>query len=355
MVVLAAQPRRRHLQLLGIPDLDRLGADAGLHHFPLEPGRHRVGVVLHPDGAALTHLHPQPHQALQTPRRQVTQVCHFLLKPRLSARVTPIAHFVQEGLVLATTREIPAATHQQRLLHGFLEAIMGLFIVAVLMAAGRVGRLGRDAIVGHQSLVVPREHFQVAVGMHGQRHAIGAMTLGHAAQGPQRVLQAFAQAGETLGKAHRDVLPVRVGQHEVIHQMVEALTRDGHFQGIHVGEVRRAEPARFMHLHEEQLLGRPMQRPPPLDAPLQRPQQLVAILSRVTLLQQGQQRLRLQPRRPLQFGLQLRPHRRQRIDSRPPRPVRFPLAGHLSLPVIGRRFAVHARLQGRHLQRRTAP
>jgi hypothetical protein len=46
-----------------------------------------------------------------------------------------------------------------------------------------------------------------------------------------------------------------VGQHEVVQQVCERLTLDRHLQFLHVREVRRAQPPRFMHLAEEYFLG----------------------------------------------------------------------------------------------------
>ena len=109
-----------------------------------------------------------------------------------------------------------------------------------------------------------------------------------------------------------------------------------------------------MHLAEENFLGRPRQRPPLLDAPLQCPQYLVAELAGIAILQQRQQRLGLQPRSPFELHLKFRPDRSQRIKPRPPGPSRSSLFGHFSLPIFGRRLAVHPRLQGRSLQRRAA-
>jgi hypothetical protein len=198
MVVRAPQPWQRELELVGIPDLDRFGADARFDHFPLEPGRHRIGVLQHADRGSLAHLHPQAHERLQSACGQVTQVCHFLGDLQPSASIASIAHLIEECLVLLTAGKIPAATQQQRLLHGRLETVMGLFAIAVLMPAVGVGRLGLDAIVLHERLVVAGEHLGVAVRMHGQGHAVGAVPPRHASQRPQRILQAFAQTGEAL-------------------------------------------------------------------------------------------------------------------------------------------------------------
>ena len=354
MLLLATQTRHRQLQLLGVPHGDRLGPYARFHPFPLQPRRDRVDVVLHLDGAPLADTHAQPNQTLQAPGRQVTQLRHFFFAPLSSAQVLPILHYLQEGCVPIPARKIPAATQQQGLLDRLLETPMRLLAIAVFMAACWVGRFTCNAVMSQQSLVVPREYLRVAVGMHGQSHAVGAMSLWHASQGPQRVLQTFAQAGETLRKTDRYVFPVRVGQHEVIHHVIETLSQDGHFKFVHVREVRRSEPARLMYLAEENLLGRPRQRPPLLDPPLQSPQQLIAELAGIAILQQHEQCLGLQTRSPFELCLQFRPNRRQRIEPRPPAPIRTSLFGHLSLPIFGRRLAIHPRFESRSLQRRAA-
>ena len=57
----------------------------------------------------------------------------------------------------------------------------------------------------------------------GQRHAIGAMPFGHAAEGPERMLQPLAESSETLAEADVDMLPVGVGEDPVEQQVVEGL------------------------------------------------------------------------------------------------------------------------------------
>jgi hypothetical protein len=67
--VLAPAPQARQAlhQLLGIPDLDLLHADPDLDLRADQPRRHRVGVVLHNNGATPTHPHALPLQRLQAP------------------------------------------------------------------------------------------------------------------------------------------------------------------------------------------------------------------------------------------------------------------------------------------------
>ena len=196
--VLATQPRQGHLQLLRVPHLDRLGAHARFQPFPFQTRRHRVDVVLHPDRAPLADLDRQPHQALQATCRQGRQLRQLLGQPLTTPRVTSFLHRVQKPLVVHATGKIPAATQQQRLLDSLLETPMALLAVAVLVATRRVRRFRRHPIVRHERPVVLGERFRIAVRMHRQGHPIRAMPSWHAAQHPQRVLQAFAQAGKTL-------------------------------------------------------------------------------------------------------------------------------------------------------------
>jgi hypothetical protein len=149
----------------------------------------------------------------------------------------------------------------------------------------------------------------VAVMVNRQRHAVGAMTLGHGTQGPQGVLQPGAEAGETLREAQRHVLPVRPGQHEVVQKVRKRLTLDRHAQIVHVREVRGAQPARFMHLAEEHFLGRPVLRLPLPHSTFHRAPLALPVLAGVFTPQPVHQRLGLQARLALQQFFQTRPDR----------------------------------------------
>jgi hypothetical protein len=200
---------------------------------------------------------------------------------------------MQKRRVRLPTAKVAVATHQQGLVQRPLELPMTLLAIAVFVAAGRVGRLARQTIMAQQSLVLLRENFRVAVRMHRQRQPIGAVPQGYPAQSPQRVLHALAEAGETLRKTKRHVLPVRVGQHKMIGQMSERLPLDGYAQARQVREVRGSQTPWLMHLREKYFLGRPRRGTPNFYPPLQRPQQLIAVVTRMAFLQQRQQRVRL--------------------------------------------------------------
>jgi len=53
----------------------------------------------------------------------------------------------------------------------------------------------------------------------------------------------------------------------VISHVREGLPLDGHAQAVQVREVRRAQPARLMHLAEKHFLGRPVLSLPLPNAP----------------------------------------------------------------------------------------
>jgi hypothetical protein len=170
---------------------------------------------------------------------------------------------------------------------------MALLAVAILVPAAGIRRLGGNPIMPHQRLILGRVLLGMPFLVDGQGHAVGAMTLGHTVQFPEGILRPFAQAGEALREAHRHVLPVRVGQHEVVQKVRKRLPMDGHAQAVHVREVRRAQSARLMHLAEEHFLGRPVLGTPPAHAPFDGPPLPLPVLARVFPLQPLHQRLGL--------------------------------------------------------------
>jgi hypothetical protein len=208
MLRLPTQPLHPLHQRSRVPYLDHFRTHARFYPLSTQPRRYRVNVLLHLNRAALAHPHPLAFQRFQTPRRQRTQPRLLLLKLVSPARIPPGHQRPHELPVVLAAGKISAAAQQQFLLQGLLETPMTLLAIAVLMAAVGVRRFGRHAVVVHQSLIFCRVLFGVAVVMHGQRHAVGAMTLRRRAQFPQGVLQALAQAGETLRETQRRVLPV---------------------------------------------------------------------------------------------------------------------------------------------------
>ena len=97
------------------------------------------------------------------------------------------------------------------------------------------------------------------------------MLLGHPSECPQRVLQALCQRHEALAaKDHVGVLEAGERQAKVVEPMAEWLPSDGDAKLAHVGEVGKAEPARWMLLSEDDILLGTMYGAPSSNAPLQR-------------------------------------------------------------------------------------
>ena len=113
----------------------------------------------------------------------------------------------------------------------------------------------------------------------------------HAAERPERVLQANGQRGETLAAEHRlGMLPGRIGQHEVIQPMVQRLAGDADAGIGHVGEVRQRLLSGHMVLTEDHLPIGAVLGAPGADPALQATTQPIPVMIGMTqlhLLEQG--------------------------------------------------------------------
>jgi hypothetical protein len=224
----AAQPWQTLDQALGVPDLDVVGVQAGLHPLPDQPAGHRVGVAADVDGAPGIHPHLDALAGVEALPRQRSQQGQLLDQPRLPAPIPLGEQPPQEPLVRRPAGEVPAAAQHQGLVQRPLELPVALLHVAVLVRLRRVDRLALQAVVPQQRLVTPLKGRAIAAGWDRGRQGVGAMHLGNAAQLGQGVLQAVAEALEALGEADGAGLPVRVGQHEVVDQVRKRLAVDGH-------------------------------------------------------------------------------------------------------------------------------
>jgi hypothetical protein len=107
--------------------------------------------------------------------------------------------------------------------------VVPLLHVAVLVALARLDGLGCQGVVIQEGLVTPLERLGASRRLHGSGQAVGAVQLRYSAEFPQGVLQALAEALESLGEAEGAGLPVGVGQDKVVDQVGErgALEGDG--------------------------------------------------------------------------------------------------------------------------------
>ncbi len=219
------------------------------------------------------------------------------------------------------------AAQHQGLIHRLNESPVPLLDVAVFVRAVRIGFARLQAVVPQQSVVRLGEVLRVLQLMHRRTQAVGLMGAGHAAQPPQRLLQTAAERLQAFGEADLHRFPVGVGQREVVDQVLEGLSLEGHTQPRHVGEVRLTQLTRLVPLREVDFLGGPFQRPPQLDAPLQRTQLCILILARALALQVLKEGLGLQSRVELEGLLDLRPHLHEGIGPVTPGVRYLDLAG----------------------------
>ena len=291
---------------------------------------------------------------LQPTRRQRPQQRQLLRQSSTPTCVALLKHLPQERLVRFATDEVATATQHQRLVQGSLELAMALLHIAVLVPLARLNGLGLQTVMREQRLVALLERLRpFDARLHRRRQPIGAMTLGHAAQFPQRILHPFAEALQALREADRARLPVRVSQHKVVDQVRERGAVDRHAKLAAMREVAGAEPAGMMDLSEEDLLGRPFESTPFPAASLQSPQLTVRESAREASLQVGEKRLGFQAGMELELRLELRPDLSKGIGACQPISVHdFDLAGQLAEPaILACRLRVHAGLDRRQFLR----
>ncbi len=339
----APQPRQVLHPPLGVPQFDPLGVQAGLEALADQPAGHRVDVALHPDGAAGLHPHPQRLERLQPALGQRTQQGHLLGQSVPTPGVELGEQGLQEGGVGVPAGEVPTAPQHQGLVQGGLEAVVPLFHVAVLVAPAGLDGLGGQSVVLEQGLVASLEGVGATAGLHGGGQAVGAVQLGDAAQFPQGVLQALAEALVALGEAEGAGLPVGVGEDEVVDQVGEGGAVQGDAQFGAVGEVGGTQPPGVVTLGEEDLPGRAVLGPPLLDLPLQGPQLAVGEASGVLPLEGLKEGLGLQAGVQGELPLDPGPDLAEGVLACPPVVLHGNLAGQAVLPpVFGRGLAVHA-------------
>ena len=145
---------------------------------------------------------------------------------------------------------------------------------AVLVRDATIVARWRHAIMDAQLLIAPREvllRIPIEVAER-RRQAVAAVLFRHAAQRPQRVLQAFRQRHKALAAEHHmSMLEARERQPEVVEPVMERLTRDRDAEPTHVGEVGQAHSPRRVLLAEDHIAVGTVERPPPGDAALQGP------------------------------------------------------------------------------------
>jgi hypothetical protein len=233
----ATKPRQG-VDLAGaVPDLQGLGHDVNLHPLTDQSAGQRVDVAADVDRAPRVDPCLDPAGHLQPAGRQGREHGAFLGESLLAVDIATGHDLAEEGLILAAADELAAPPQHERLVDGLLEPVMALLDVAVLVRLPRLDRLGFEAVVREQGLVFPGERPGVRIVVDRRGQAIGAVPSRNSSQFPQGVLQPFGEALEALGEADRAGLPVGVGEHEMIDQVIEGFVRDGDAEFSHVREV----------------------------------------------------------------------------------------------------------------------
>jgi hypothetical protein len=228
--VAAHQPRPRFHAPVREPHFDAVRIEPRLDLLADQPTVHRVRVAVNVNQAAAIDA----ARHLQTRRQprvgQVGQCPLFLGEAILTPRVPRPSQVVEELRVLLAAGEIAAAAEQQRLIDRGLEVPVRRLRIAVLVRLTHVDPLTRQTVM-RQQVAIPRLEFPLlGVIVDGGGQAVAAVPTRHAAQFPQRILQTVRKCLERLRRTHRHRFPVRVGQYEVVDQMIERLAGDGDVQ-----------------------------------------------------------------------------------------------------------------------------
>ena len=343
----AAQTRHPLRQLLRVPHLHVLGVETHLDPLADQPARHRVRVAADADGTPRIHLRLDAARRLEPSRRQRTQVFH-LQGLLLNAVGVQLAEQIPEViLVRLAAGEVATDAEHQLLVEGLLEAPVPLLDVAVLVPVSGLDRLTFEAVVREQRPIPLGERRPGRARRDGGREPVGAVNRGHAAEFRQGVLQPVGECLERLGEADGAGLPVRVGEDEVVEEVIERLAGDGHSQTGHVREVGGAQSAGRVDLGEEHFLRRTAHRTPRFDSPLEGAELPVGEASGVFPLELPEQGQRLQPRVEGQSLDDAGPDGGERVRVSAPR-VRHPyLAGEPAEPaVLACGLGIHPRPDG---------
>lgn len=153
VLVPADQPRQRVGEHVRVPDLDAVGIEPGFHPFPDQPAMHRVGAAVDVDQASRIDAARHLQTTGQTDVGQVLQRRDLFGEAITPTLIAAIHDLVQEACVLLAAGEVPAATHQKRLIDGGFEVVVRRFGIAVLVRLSDVDPLTGQTVVSQQIAV----------------------------------------------------------------------------------------------------------------------------------------------------------------------------------------------------------
>jgi hypothetical protein len=196
VLVATHQSRQRVNEVVRVPDLDAIGKQSRLDLLPDHAAVHRIHVAMNVHQTA--GVHAAGH--LQTRRQpcfgQVFERRQLLGETVLATRVPHFHETLQEARVLLAAGKLAAATQQQRLIDRGLEVPVRRFRIAVLVRLSHVDSLARQTVMRQQIAIASLEFPRLGMIVHGGSQGIAAVPPRHAAQFPQRVLQAVGKCLE---------------------------------------------------------------------------------------------------------------------------------------------------------------
>ncbi len=168
---------------------------------------HRVGVVQHADSTEAGDGDWQLATGMERGGGQGAQGVQFGRSAQLASLVARAGQLVEPGDVAGAVGKGTVPPRPERLVHGLLEAVVGLLDIAVLVgfADGIGGR--RHAVVGHQGQIAIRPA-ALAVGLDGlnrRREIVGAVVLWYATDLPETELQPLGEGLKALPNNGRSV------------------------------------------------------------------------------------------------------------------------------------------------------
>jgi hypothetical protein len=250
---------------------DLFGTDAKVDELPDQPTGNRVRVGSHGDRAAARDSHTLDDVVRVEPFiRQSIQMSQIIKEVLPSVVIGPLHQVFHEGNVFFAAVKTSTATQQQRLFDTILEMAVGRFDVAVFVGTASIGAFRFAVVVTHQSRIPFGEFATTGVISHGRGQRITAMPFGHAAEFPERFLNAGTERFKRLRKTQRYAFDVAVRQHAVKERVLKSLPGDLHTQLVADREVTGRQSPRMMFLTEENCLARTMQASPFVDASFER-------------------------------------------------------------------------------------
>jgi hypothetical protein len=308
------ESRQRVGQHVRVPDLDAVGVEPGLHPLTDQPAMHRVGTAVNVDQASRIDAARHLQTTGQTHVGQVLQRRDLFGEAITPTLIATLHNLLEELGVLLAAGEVPAATHQECLVDGGFEMVVRRFRIAILVRLPDVDPLTGQTVVIQQIAIARLEFPRLREIVHRRAEAVAAMPPRHAAEFPQGVLQAFGECLKRLRRADTHRFPIRIGQDEVVDQVIEWLPLDGDAEGIHVREIGGGEVADLMDLPEDGEFAGSVARTPLPDAAFKGAAVGIEELAGVVLAEPVKKRFGQELRFGLEFHFDLGPHPRKRID-----------------------------------------